>query len=58
MTENERRVMTPSFWLRTIIIVTPVYPLSQFTLSDSEKRDLIDIGRKSVRDFFKELIIS
>lgn len=58
MTENERRVMTPSFWLRTIIIVTPVFPLSQFTLSDSEKRDLIDIGRKSVRDFFKELVIS
>ena len=53
LTSNERRVMTPSFWLRTIIIVTPNYPLSKFNLSLKEKEELIEIGKKSVIEFFK-----
>jgi NTE family protein len=32
LAENERRIMTPSFWKRTINLVTPDYPLSDFSL--------------------------
>ena len=52
LTENDRRMMTPSFWIRSIIIVTPNYPLTKMSLTDTEKEDLITRGSKAVNDFF------
>jgi len=52
LTENDRRIMTPSFWIRTIVIVTPNYPLTKFNIDDQEKQQLIDAGRKYAGDFF------
>lgn len=52
LTENERRIMTPSFWLRSIILITPNYPLNKFDLTDDQKVQLIDIGKKGVCNFF------
>lgn len=52
LTENQRRILTPSFWTRTINIVTPQYPLSNFQLTNKNKDDLIDYGKKFTRKFF------
>lgn len=52
LVENDRRIMTPSFWLRTIIIVTPDYPLTKSDMSDKEKDKLVSLGSKYVKDFF------
>jgi len=50
--ENDRRMMTPSYWKRTINIITPDIPLTKFNLSDKEKNELIDRGREYTRYFF------
>jgi hypothetical protein len=50
--DNERRVMTPSFWKRSIMIITPDYPLSKFTLTTQEKENLINLGEQYVIEFF------
>lgn len=52
LTENDRRIMTPSFWIRTIIIITPNYPLTKFNINDQEKQLLINAGRKYTNEFF------
>lgn len=56
LTENEKRVMTPSYWQRTINILTPDFPLTNFNLTEKEKLDLIKRGEKSTIKFFKEEI--
>ena len=56
LSENDRRIMTPSFWLRSIIIVTPDYSLTKFNLTDKEKADLIEIGKRYVDNFFTKPI--
>ncbi|ARF12352.1 patatin-like phospholipase [Klosneuvirus KNV1] len=62
LTENERRIMTPSFWLRSIILITPNYSLTTFDLTNEQKTQLVDIGMKGVNDYFvkksKELMLS
>ena len=50
--ESERRIMTPSFWKRTINIITPDYPLSDFSLSTKQKEELINVGQKYTNEFF------
>lgn len=52
LTENERRIMTPSYWLRTINVVVKPIPLTQFDLSDEEKNELVGNGKKFVEIFF------
>ena len=52
LVENERRLMTPSYWHRTINIVTPDIPLTHFHLSEDEKHKLIDLGKKYTTEFF------
>ena len=52
--ENDRHIMVPSFWDRTIIIVTPAYPLNKFDITVKEKEDLIEVGRQCTRVFFME----
>ncbi|QKF94320.1 patatin-like phospholipase [Fadolivirus algeromassiliense] len=52
LNENDRRVMTPSFWIRSIILVTPEYALTDFELTDKEKEELICIGKNFVNEFF------
>jgi predicted acylesterase/phospholipase RssA len=52
LTENERRIMVPSFWMRTIIIVTPDYPLTQYNLTQEQKDELIQLGKNYTTNFF------
>lgn len=54
LTENERRVMTPSNWLRTIHIITQDYPLTDFNLDDKKKERLIEAGVKYTEAFFED----
>lgn len=50
--ENDRHVMVPSFWDRTIVIITKNYPLNKFDLENKEKLELIEAGRKYTDVFF------
>lgn len=52
LTHNEKRIMTPSFWLRSIIIVTPNYSLTQIDLTDQQKQELVSLGSKYANQFF------
>ena len=52
LSENERRMMIPSFWKRSIILITPDYALNEFYLNDEQKTELIEIGRKATFEFF------
>jgi NTE family protein len=49
--ENERRIMTPSFWDRTIVIVTPDFALTKSDVSEQEKIDLIECGKACAKSF-------
>ena len=53
MSNNEKMVMTPSYWYRTINILTTSYPLYHFTLSTKQKNELINAGTDAVEKFFK-----
>jgi len=50
--ENEKHQTVPGFWLRTIMINTPTYPITKFSLSKKEKQELIDLGRQQTSKFF------
>lgn len=52
LTENDRRIMTPLFWKRSIIIITPDYPITKFDITAEEKNQMINIGKKYTLDFF------
>jgi len=52
MAENNRRDLTAFNELRTIRIVTPYYPLTTFTISDTDKNILIECGKKATENFF------
>ena len=52
--ENDRRVITPSFWERSVTIITPNYSPSKYMLTDEEKDELIELGKQSTIKFFKE----
>lgn len=51
--ENERRIMTPANILRTIHIITPDYPLTDFSLSLFQKLDLVKRGMDYTDDYFR-----
>jgi len=50
--DNERKNMTPSYWERSIIVITPNYPISKFTLTTEEKDELINAGKQYTAKFF------
>lgn len=52
LTDNEKRVMTPSNILRSIQVVTDDFPLSEFDLTEEQKMNLIDSGRKYTEEYF------
>lgn len=52
LAENDRRIMTPGNFERTIHIITPYYPLTNFDLTDKEKEDLIDCGTRCAATYF------
>jgi len=52
MLENDRRMLTPTNKKRTIRIVTPNYPATNFAISDDDKKLLMECGRKHTLDFF------
>jgi NTE family protein len=54
LTENQRRIMTPSYWLRTINIITPDYDLTKFDLTKQQKIDLCNDGINAVTEFFND----
>lgn len=54
MAANERKFMKPSYWLRTICIQTPNFPLTQFDVTEEQKKDLILRGKTAVENFFAE----
>jgi NTE family protein len=53
--ENDRRIMIPSSWNRSIILVNPDYPLNKFELTEEEQEAMIEIGKKSVEVFFSKV---
>ena len=52
LTENDRRIMTPLFWKRSIIIITPNYPITKYDITTEEKTLMINIGKKYTLEFF------
>ena len=52
ITGNERRYITPSFWNRTVGIRVPSIPLTQFSISTTQKKELIKCGYKSCKAWF------
>lgn len=52
--ENDKRLMVPSFWLRTIFIITPNYSLITANISDQEKNKLVELGRDYTNNFFTD----
>lgn len=56
LTENERRIMTPSYWYRTASIVTPNYSILDFNLNQNQKEQLVNLGSKYMYDFFKDVV--
>lgn len=53
LVENDRRIITPSFWKRTIPIMTPNYGIIKYDLSNKEKEELIELGKQSTIKYFK-----
>lgn len=51
---NEKEIMTPNNWLRTIVIITPDYPLTKSSLTQQEKEELIECGIKYCNKFLDE----
>lgn len=51
---NEKHFVTPSFWERTVNIVTKYYPLDDFSLTEAQKMELFADGKKYVNQFFSE----
>ncbi len=52
--ENDRRLMVPSYWQRTVSIVTPAYPLAQLALTQEQKEELVSMGVKYTESFLKK----
>jgi NTE family protein len=53
--ENDRRMMTPSYWKRTVSIVTPAYPVTQVALTDAQKEELVAVGAKCTIEFLNKV---
>lgn len=47
-----KRYMRPSFWLRTIPVHVPSYPIYHFSLTRSQVQDMFTYGYEAVKDFF------
>jgi NTE family protein len=56
MLENDRRMLTCANKKRTVRIITPNYPTTNFTISDDDKNLLMECGRKCTSDFFDAII--
>lgn len=50
--DGDRRVMIPSFWLRSIIIITPNYSITKDNLTIEQEKQLIELGIQYTNDFF------
>lgn len=50
---NEKRHMRPCYWMRTIPVYTPSYPLTKFNLTSTDKEMLFELGYKSCAKFFE-----
>jgi predicted acylesterase/phospholipase RssA len=48
-----KRYMRPSFWLRTIPVHVPAYPIYHFKLTKADIRGLFVYGAESTRNFFE-----
>jgi NTE family protein len=54
LAENERRLMVPSYWVRTINILTPSYTLTNFDITGEQRQELYNLGKRYVREFFSK----
>ena len=52
MIENDRKTITDEYNSRTITIITPDYPVTQFSISIEDKNTLIEAGAKYAVEFF------
>jgi NTE family protein len=52
LAENDRKTYLKENWNRTVFIITKSYPLTQFSLTEDEKNELIDNGRQYVKKYF------
>ena len=57
LAENDRRIMIATYWIRSIMMITPNYPISKFVLTEEEKQSLICIGKDGVDLFFAKKAI-
>lgn len=55
--ENERKILTPSYWKRTINIITANIPLTKFKLTKTEKENLIKNGKDYTAKFFSNDVL-
>lgn len=54
MIDNERKMLVPSFWNRTINIITKKISLVNFKLTDEQKKNLLQDGRHYANEFFDD----
>lgn len=53
LTNNARTEITPAYWLRTIHIITPDLSLTDFSITDEQKQELINDGYDCAKEFFE-----
>lgn len=58
MAENERRLMTPTFWKRSIVIPTPDFDIGTFNLPPKTQQELLLIGQQRTQHFLEENKVS
>jgi len=52
LAENQRRLMTPAYWIRTVNILTKTYSLLDVNLTNDDKLTLIKDGVECTTEFF------
>jgi NTE family protein len=55
LAENDRKTYLKENWSRTVFIITKSYPLTQFSLTEEQKTELIEAGRQYVIKYFSDL---
>lgn len=54
LADNQRKILLPSYWHRTININTPNYPGTKFNFTYEQKLGLVEDGQRAANDFFNK----